>query len=153
VHALAQNYFNSGVRCSIPRNDCWKQAICDGHDARNDDLTSLLLADLPHAANADAQVIKHPLRDGNELPACCGDSDPTGAAIEKPDADDVLDPLDGSAQGWLRSLQKRGCSNEAVVFRDSEDRMQLTRCYIRNVVRRHWRFMQKSAFKLITETI
>ena len=84
--------------------------------------------DLPHAADADAQVIKHPLRDGNKLPACRGDSDPTRAAIEEPDTYDVFDPLDGSTQGWLRSLYKRGCRNETVVFRDSEHRMQLASC-------------------------
>ena len=73
MHAFPQNDFYSGSGSPIFCDDCRKQAIRDRHDAGNDDLAALLLADLPHAADTDAQVIEHALGDGYEFLARRGD--------------------------------------------------------------------------------
>ena len=48
----------------------------------DDDLASLFLADLSHAADADAQVIQHALRNGHKFLARCSDGNASCAAIE-----------------------------------------------------------------------
>jgi hypothetical protein len=85
----------------------------------------LFLADLSHAADADAQVIQHALRNGHKFPPRCSDRNASCAAIEQPDAENILDAHDGSGQRRLRGFQKGGGSDEAVVLSHSENRMQL----------------------------
>ena len=94
---------------------------------------SLFLADLPHAADADAQIVEHALRDGHEFLTRRRYRNAPRAAIEQPDAENILDALDSSGQSGLRSFQKRGCGDEAVILSYGEYRVQLTGSQIGDV--------------------
>src|SRR4029453_14553550 len=82
MHAFAQNDFNAGARGSIFGDNRWQQAVCDRHDAGEDDLAALFLADLTHAADADTQVIEHTLSDGHEFLTRRSDCDAPRASVE-----------------------------------------------------------------------
>jgi hypothetical protein len=109
----------------------------------------LLFAYLPHAADADTQVIKHAFRNGHEFLAGGSDRNAPRAAIKQADAENIFDALDGSGQGGLRCFQESGCGDKAVVFSHSENGMQLAGGQIGDVGAH--RFMQKMELKLIME--
>ena len=96
VHTFTQYDFNSRSRGSIFGDDCRKQAIRDRHDAGDYDLAALLFANLPHAADADPQVVQHPLCNGHKFLARRSNSNASCAAIEQADAENVFNALDGS---------------------------------------------------------
>src|SRR5215469_5458034 len=102
MHTFTQHNVDSGSGGSIFRDDRRKQASGDRHDAGNNDLPSLFLTDLPHAADADAQVVKHAFRNGYEFLPGRRDRNAPRAAIEKSDAKYILDTLDSSGQSRLR---------------------------------------------------
>src|SRR5215813_9248594 len=143
VNAFTQDDFNAGPRGSIFGSDCGNQSVCNRHNTGDDDLASLFLANLAHAADTDAQVIQHALRDGYKFLARCSDRNTPCAAIEQPDSKNILDAHDRSGQSRLRGFQECGCSDKAIVLRDSENRMQLARTQIGNASRLHVYLYQK----------
>jgi hypothetical protein len=120
VKTFPQDDFNSGPRGPIFGNDCGNQSGSNGHNTGDNDLASSFLADLAHAADAYAQVIQYTFRNGHKFFARCGDRNASRAAIEQPDAKNILDAHDSSRQSRLRGFQKCGCSDKAIVLRDSE---------------------------------
>ena len=96
MHAFTQNDFDAWTRGSIFGDDRRQQAVRDRHDAGDDDLAALLLADLPHTADADAEVVEHALRKGHEFPARRSDCDASRATVEEPHPEYVLDAFNGS---------------------------------------------------------
>ena len=104
VHTFTQDDFNSRSRGSIFGDDRRKQAIRDGHDAGDYDLAALFLANLPHAADADPQVVEHPLSNSHKFLARRSNSNASCAAIKQANAENVFNALDGSSQRGLRRL-------------------------------------------------
>src|SRR5262245_2844008 len=101
VHTLTEVELHARTYRTIAGCDLRKQAIGDRHDAGDDDLTSLLIANFAHAAHTYAQIIEHALGDRHELSARRRDLHPARCSVKETDAKDVLDAFDRSCQRRL----------------------------------------------------
>ena len=137
VHAVPDVQLDAGIFEPIGRDQTRQFSVRDRHDAGDDDLPAALIRKLPHAADGDAQIVQHASGDGDEFLARGGDRDRAGAAVEQLDAEDVLDVLDGARDRRLRSLHQRGGCNEAAIFGDRENGLQLARGQIGDTGSRH----------------